>query len=370
MKKDYSINKIMVFAGSYVATIIGSGFATGQEIMQFFSFYGLAGLMGAVVSLIIFAFLGAESLERGRLVKPKDSMKIYTLYTGKYVGKFLDYFVPFFLFGVFVVMISGAGATLSEYYGLNPYIGRVGMAIISLVSVFFGLDKLSGILGKIGPIIIVFTIFVGVVGLVNNFQYIPESIEFLKTAQLSKPAPNAIFSGVLYAAYNVIIIIGFLASLGGTTENRKDAILGGLLGAFSLMLAATVMFLAIFSRVEVLFAKSIPTLVIADGISPIVGKVFSIVLIMGIYSTAAPLLWQCSNRFSEDGSKKFKVSAIIITVLGLLGGLLPFDKLVGTIYPYTGYLGIVVILMVCYKVFSLKKSGKTGKDEMEKIESR
>ncbi|MDD7183921.1 MAG: hypothetical protein PUH46_09635, partial [Peptostreptococcus porci] len=66
MKKDYSINKIMVFAGSYVATIIGSGFATGQEIMQFFSFYGLAGLMGAVVSLIIFAFLGAESLERGR----------------------------------------------------------------------------------------------------------------------------------------------------------------------------------------------------------------------------------------------------------------------------------------------------------------
>lgn len=69
-------------------------------------------------------------------------------------------------------------------------------------------------------------------------------------------------------------------------------------------------------------------------------------------------------------AKKFKVSAVIITVLGLLGGLLPFDKLVGTIYPYTGYLGIVVILMVCYKVFSLKKNGKTGKDEMEKIESR
>jgi len=62
-----------------------------------------------------------------------------------------------FLFGVFVVMISGAGATLTEYYGLHPMVGRVGMALVSFITVSLGLDKLSKILGGIGPIIIVFT---------------------------------------------------------------------------------------------------------------------------------------------------------------------------------------------------------------------
>lgn len=46
-------------------------------------------------------------------------------------------------------MIAGAGATLSEYYGLNPYVGRIGMAIVSLITVSLGLTRLSKILGNI-----------------------------------------------------------------------------------------------------------------------------------------------------------------------------------------------------------------------------
>lgn len=369
MENKVSYKKVMVFAGSYVATIIGSGFATGQEIMQFFSFYGMGGVVACLISMALFAFLGMEVLNRGRLVKPKDSTKIYSLYAGKTVGKFFDWFVPAFLFAVLVVMISGAGATLSEYYGLSPYVGRVGMAVLAYLSVSFGVDKLSGVLGNIGPVIIVFTILVALISLFQNFGNFDASLEFLKTAQVQKPAPNAVVSGVLYATFNILVVMGFLAGLGATANNKKEAYYGGLLGAVSLMLAALLMYLAILSQAEVLFAKSIPTLVLADNISPMIGKLFSVVLLLGIFSTAAPLLWQCTNRFYQDGTKEFRRLSLVFTVLALVGGFLPFDKLVGTVYPYTGYIGIVLLIAIVYKVVKLKQEGRSGEEEIRALEN-
>lgn len=370
MSEKVNIKTVVVFAGSYVATIIGSGFATGQEITQFFAFYGMSGLISVAISMVLFCFMGVEFLNRGRLVKPIDTMKIFSLYTGKVLGKFFEYFVPFFLFGVFVVMISGAGATISEYYGLSPYLGRVLMAVLSLITVSFGLKNLANVIGNIGPVIIVFTILVGAISLFNNFDNLPVAIEFVKNAEIAKPAPNAVVSGILYASYNVVVLVGILVGLGATTDNKKEAVLGGLFGGIALMLAGGMMYLAIFAQANVVFDKAIPTLFLADQISPVIGKLFSIILLLGIFSTAAPLLWMCANRFCEDENPKFKMVTLIIAVVGLLGGLLPFGKLVGTIYPYTGYIGIFLMIAIVYKMFKLKSEGKTGLEEMQIIEAK
>ncbi len=39
MSEKVNVKTVISFAGAYVATVIGSGFATGQEIMQFFSLW-------------------------------------------------------------------------------------------------------------------------------------------------------------------------------------------------------------------------------------------------------------------------------------------------------------------------------------------
>jgi len=48
---------------------------------------------------------------------------------------------PIFLYLVLMVMISGAGATLTEYYGLNPQAGRIIMAVLALTTVLLGMTK-------------------------------------------------------------------------------------------------------------------------------------------------------------------------------------------------------------------------------------
>ncbi len=351
-----SFGTIISFAGAYVATVIGSGFATGQEIMQFFTFYGYGGIVAGIISMIVFMWIGALLMMKGKELQLKDDNKIYHVFCGRVLGTFFEWFGPAFLFGVFVVMISGAGATLTEYYGLHPMVGRIGMAVVAFITVSLGLDKLSKILGGIGPIIIVFTILVGAISLYKNFGNLAASADLIKTLDVAKPTPNEYLSGIIYASYNVIIVMAFLTGLGATSKTKKEGMWGGIIGAVALMSAAIVMHLAILSDIGNLYTKAIPALFLADKISPLVGVAFSVILILGIYTTATPLLWSVTNRLVTQDSPKFKITVLIITILGLVGGFLPFDKLVGILYPYTGYMG--VLILVCALVRQI--TGKWG----------
>ena len=49
MKQKYNIGQVITYAGAFIALLIGSGFATGQEILQFFSSYRLYGLIGIII---------------------------------------------------------------------------------------------------------------------------------------------------------------------------------------------------------------------------------------------------------------------------------------------------------------------------------
>ena len=66
MSGKVNIKTVISFAGAYVATVIGSGFATGQEILQFFTFYGYAGIIGGIISMVLFSWFGAEVIDKGR----------------------------------------------------------------------------------------------------------------------------------------------------------------------------------------------------------------------------------------------------------------------------------------------------------------
>ena len=48
---------VLQIAAVYVGTIVGAGFATGQEIVEFFSRFGFIGLIGILMSGYLFIFL-------------------------------------------------------------------------------------------------------------------------------------------------------------------------------------------------------------------------------------------------------------------------------------------------------------------------
>ncbi|MFR3272824.1 MAG: hypothetical protein ACLTQI_02610 [Slackia sp.] len=56
---------VLKFASAFVAFLIGSGYASGQEIMQFFTAYGIWSIGGLLIALVLFAWLGKVLMNYG-----------------------------------------------------------------------------------------------------------------------------------------------------------------------------------------------------------------------------------------------------------------------------------------------------------------
>lgn len=354
MKKVFSTAKVINLAGAMIAYLIGSGFASGQESLQFFTAYGMWGCLGAgLCAGAIYLFFSTTIMEDGRKLQLTQSNDIFRYYCGRYVGTFYEWYTPFFLFLVFVVMISGAGAILNEYYGLHPLVGRAIMAGLSLVVVLLGLNRMIDIIGKIGPVIIIFGIIVGLVNIFLSLDGFAAADETLAAIEVNKAAPTWYLSGIIFAAFGCILAAPFLARIGATTNSSTEARLGGGLGAGAFIIACMVMAYGLMASIGDIYAKNVPALVLADKMFPAVGIIFSLILFGAVFSTAVPMLWLSCNRISTDEkSSRFRISAVVLTMIAFLGGQLPFAKLVNTIYPFTGYLGI--ILIVCIAIRTLR----------------
>ena len=120
------------------------------------------------------------------------------------------------------------------------------------------------------------------------------------------------------------------------------------------MLAAMSLNLGIISDIQNTYIREIPTLYMADKIGSMVGMMFSVMLIAGIYTTAVPLLWSVCNSFAEEKSEKFIIIAVVCSIISLIGGRLPFSMLVNLIYPLSGIFGIIIICSLFIK--KLKKN--------------
>src|SRR5699024_7165301 len=127
---------VTTVVGAILSYLIGSGFATGQESLQYFASYGLAGSVGALlVTLAIYAFFIPVILKDAHNLQLKSANDIFTYYGGAYIGRFFGVAAPIFLYAIYATMLSGAGAALNEQLGWHTQIGIFGMALAVLVTV-------------------------------------------------------------------------------------------------------------------------------------------------------------------------------------------------------------------------------------------
>lgn len=337
-------------AGSLIALLIGSGFATGQEIMQYFATYGYWGIATVLVVLICLIFISLYLVGMGNKYKYQPANLIYPHMFGDTIGKIMDYYVIFFIYLSFIVMLAGARATGFEQYNISGYWFVIIFAMIVAGSVFFGLDRLVDIIGTIGPIIILLTLIVAVWSIVDNAERIPGAmnrlVELKEAGLLQRASSNWLFSAGSYIGFVTWWLISFLMNLGIDDKVFKETKVEVLWGSIVFAIATLIVAFAIFIQLDQLYDSQIPTLVLAQDLSPLLANIYSITVILGIYTTAVTLLWTVVARFFEEGSKAYRLACLLITVLGLIFAvLIDFNILVNYVYVINGYLGIIFILV-------------------------
>lgn len=343
--------RVITYAGAIIAFLIGSGFATGQEILQYFTSYGYAGVFGTgALVLLLMSYVAVEFFVVGQAKKFEKPSKIFHYYCGKYLGTFFDYFSILFVFLSFTVMVAGAGAVFEEHYELSKYFGGVGLAIVVGLSVWFGLKNLVDVIGKIGPLIVVVAVGLGLLGILRNPSGIAEGQALLPTLELTQASTSWFMSGLSYVGFCMLWLAAFLTALGKSARNRKEAVAGALSGATVFALACVIVALGLLANITRVGGTEIPMLVLATDISPILAAGISVMILAGIYTTAVPLLWTVSSRFYADMTPGFKYLTVILAIAGtIIGLMLPFSQMVNLVYVINGYVGILLLVLMLAK---------------------
>lgn len=116
----------LIFTGSF----LGTGFVSGQEILQFFGVFGKMGIVGMFVSIILFGTFGYFFMY---IAKKEKITAIDQIIMGD--GKtilhcFLNGISLLFLFGVIVIMLAGAGSLINELFGIPYFVGSACLAML------------------------------------------------------------------------------------------------------------------------------------------------------------------------------------------------------------------------------------------------
>lgn len=351
--------RILTYAGAIVAFLIGSGFATGQEILQYFTSYGYWGVFGTgLVVLVLITYVAVEFLTTGHREKFDRPSLIFRYYCGRHLGVFFDYFSVLFVFLSFTVMVAGAGAVFQEHYGLSKYVGGIGLAAVVGLTVWFGLDRLVDVIGKIGPLIVVIAIVLGILGIIRNPGGIADGNALLPELDLTRASSNWVLAGLSYVGFCMLWLAAFLTALGRTAHSRGEAHSGAVLGGVSFSVACMVVGLGLLANIEAVNGTEIPMLVLASDLGPVVASCFSLIILAGIYTTAVPLLWTVSSRFFPEKSLPFKYLTLALAAIGTLVGLvLPFSLMVNIVYVVNGYVGILLLTLMLVK--SLTRTART-----------
>lgn len=348
-------------ASTYVGTVIGAGYASGQEILQFFSAFRDKGLISLTIATVLFIAFGYIPMLLGKRLNCGDYEKVISIGKSRIPQIFADILITFTLFGTLTIMIAASGTTFNQSLGVPMIVGGVFMTILLIVSLLAGLDGIVKALSAVVPVMVVTAFGMSIYYMLNPMPVVDITKEVVINA--SPLIKHWSLSGVLYVSFNLIVSIAILVSMGQMAEDEKNILQGSVFGGLILGLCAMALNFALVRNIHVVGNADLPMVELAKSLSSTMGSIYSVVLFLGLYSTAISCFYGVYVRFSKSpvfSKLGNKTIILFISVISLAASMLGFTNLIGYIYPLIGYGGIIIMILTT--VILIKKSKEKVKD--------
>ncbi|AWG34450.1 MULTISPECIES: YkvI family membrane protein [Alcaligenes] len=348
-----NIRNILGIAMAFVGVVVGAGFASGQEVLQFFSSFGYWGLLGGVVSGLCFTILGMAVGELSQVSVSHSFKEGLYLICGPRLGVVVDIMITFFMYAIAVVMFAGGGSLMEQQWGVPAQYGSVAVMLITVLIVFLRVDRVMAFIGSVTPILVLMMVFLCIYSW--NTRDLP--LEELDVIAHTKPqgAGHWLVGALLYVSYNMVVGAPFLMIAGAQATSRRNALLGGLVGGLLLGFLIVLISAGVFGRIDTIGSAALPMLMLATEQSRLLGTIMSVVVFAMILTTSVGVLYSFSARIFTPNTRKFNIGTAIAGVLGLVGAKIGFINLVGTVYPFFGYLGFVLMAWILIAWFRLRR---------------
>jgi uncharacterized membrane protein YkvI len=324
----------------YMGTVIGAGFATGQEIMSFFTVYGKQGLLGIALASALFFLLGYLVLLQSIRKQSQCLRDILLPLAGERLTLAFELMADVFCLAGYCIMLSGCGAVLEESWNLNY---TMTIFLLSVFLIWCLSRELSGLAAAnklLLSVILALTIVIGS-ACISDRQGISET-------SLQGEKGSWLMSSLLYVSYNGTLALVVLSSLGSYTDRVGAALGGAAIGALGIMLMAGLMWFITWVNYPGLYGAQVPLLQVARPLGNLLFLSSVIVLMAAMITTALGL----GFAFARSVSKRFGLSykrAIYFLLIGIPLAKYNFAALINTIYPFFGKLGIIFAIFLAIK---------------------
>lgn len=335
-----SVYKIAVL---YAGAVIGAGFASGQEILQFFIVFGDRGIWGFLLAALLFCYLGGLVMYLAVSVKASNYNDLYRVILGRVPAGIMDVLSIVMLPGGIVVMLAGGGAVFEEYLGLVPFWGVFVTALITAAVISTGLKGVISASALLVPLKMAAIAVICLLVLLTA----PEAPEHGRVVADHGSRVNWAWSSILYVSYNMVVPVAVLSSL-GRSVSPGAGVAGGVLGGGVLGLVAGVLVESGLTFYPQITAYEIPLLFMAESLGAVAKAALGPLIWVAILTTAIADAHGFASRFAESKSKKYKIIGVTVILLALPLASLKFSVLVKTLYPLFGYAGLILLAAIIF----------------------
>lgn len=343
------MKKSVIVSFSYIAAIIGAGFASGAEMVSYFLKYGKQSILGVLLASFLFGLLSYFVLE----ICVREKISSFEKFLGYIIPKKLagitNFAVLIFMVLTLSAMSAAAGEIFNLLFDIDVFFAALIFSVICAIILMMSVEKITCINGVLG-VIITAGIIIACLYIINFrfFEAVPTSL-------------TMIFSSVTYTSYNIAAALVLLCGMSLMLENKKQAACVGVFSGVGIFLILACLWGVVglyYGKVEL---GEIPMLTIARRQPFLFSAFYSIILFLAVLTTAV------SNGFGvaeylKRSLKKFW--AVIITViLMFMLSFLGFGKIVDIGYRVCGWFLIIIPVYIIKKQVISRKTEK-NKDKL------
>ncbi len=344
------MKNILTITMVIIGSIIGAGFASGQEINLFFYKYGTGGILGIIISVLLISMIIYKVF---KIIK-KENINTYNnflniIFKNK-KNKYLNFsyitniVINIFLIISFFIMVAGFGAYFKQQYNINELFGSIFLALICFIIFNKNVEGLVKVNKYIIPILITFMFFIGIKN-INNIYLIK-----INNQKIFENYFSIIFSGIIYASYNIILLIPVLITLKNKIEKNKNIFLISIFsGIILLILSLIIYFLLINIKININNIQ-MPALYSISEFFPQYKIIYEFIILVSIFTTAISegisiLENNCTTK------KSYTQFAIALCITSIFFSKIGFSNLINLLYPIFGILGFFQIFIILkYKI--------------------
>lgn len=359
------------------STLIGGGYATGREVVQYGAKFGALGWITGITILIGFAVMAFLMFEIARLFRAYDYRSLVKQVLGPL---WFLYDIIYFLLAILIIgiVIAATGSILESTLHLNYWVGVLIITVLAAILNFYG-TKLIERFKTIGTTALFIGYIIFAIIVISNTWGDAKEVFASGDTSFAGDFPwwALIWSGLIYVGYNLAVYPAALFTV-KRQKTMKDTLIGGIVAG---VLMTVPWFLTYFSMMghypdKEVFEADVPWLVMLEGYGVWVAIIFGVVVGWTLIETATGMIHAFIDRVNynleEVGKKPLsRTMDALVAIVGLgLSALLAsvgINKLVDVGYTVLGYAMLIVygLPMLTVGIYKIVKAAKARKAKSE-----